>query len=156
MSKKKQNEIIVNTLKTKSQVEAMLKANDHFEIAGMINVYICNQCQHEAIFSYLDSGVTPISMNCPQCGCDEWLSTGLGGRQPDSVWYRPNNLDEIKVIVDEAYEYTKKQLQLDQQTNLSEREMKRTILTNCIIHYNQGGLFSKKLNVSKREGNDAG
>lgn len=152
MNKSKQcpNEINQLKLKSVSLIEDMLKAHDHFEKAGMINVYVCAKCNHEAIFTYLDIGVTSPVIPCPKCGKPEFYSSGLAGRQPDSVWYRPKDMDEINEIVDRAFDHIKNQMLKEDDTKIvSEKEMKLQIRKNYISHYNQGGLFAKKLILPK-------
>jgi len=132
-------------LKTPGAVKALLEAHDHPEKANMLNVYVCTQCNHDAIYLYLDTGVTAAIMNCPNCKSEGTFMSSGGTRQPDILWYRPKNLDEIKEIVD-AYVASDKE-NVDKQITEQKtcmKEFKGMILKNYIIHYNQGGLFSKK------------
>ena len=135
----------VPVLKSARKVEAILKANNHPEKQHMLNVYVCIKCNHDAIYLYLDIGVTPVKMNCPKCGAEGSFTSTGGTRQPDILWYRPKNLDEIKEIIDSfiTSESFKNNIDL-KKLNMSVKEYKKQILKNYIVHYNQGGLFSKQ------------
>jgi hypothetical protein len=38
------------------------------EKAGEVNVYVCKDCRHYAVTVNRESGVTPFTIRCPNCG----------------------------------------------------------------------------------------
>ncbi len=134
----------MRTLIPKIKIEQTLEQNKHPERKGMINVYSCTNCSSQFKFVYLDNGVTPVTMRCPNCN-KETAESAMGKvTQPDSIWYRPRDLNEIKQIRDAAYEHDKELYKKTcKEQNISEKRLKEIILNNYIKHYNQGGLFSK-------------
>ncbi len=119
----------------KSVVDSM----EFEERGGNINVFSCPACRRSYTYLYAASGVTPGQVACI-CGQMAYSQFSLVS-QPTLVWYRPENLKEIKEIVDRAYE-----ADLELYADQDEREIKAQILQNFVEHYNLGGLFSRRIN----------
>jgi hypothetical protein len=127
------------------QIEKLLKDENHPEKPGMLNVYICTECNFRVSYVYLDAGVTPPIMRCASCGKMSATTCGATGTQPDAIWYRPKDINELKDIRDAAFKHDEQHyIDLAKKERTSIKEIKRLILTNYIKHYNQGGLFSRK------------
>ncbi len=128
----------------KAKIEKLLEEKKHPEKRGMVNVYICRNCSHRIMFVYFDTGVTPFTMKCSNCGKMTAESCMVSGDQPDSIWYRPNDISELKQIVEDAYKYNENDYKkMSKEQGLSKKEIKEIILRNYIKHYNQGGLFGR-------------
>ncbi len=127
------------TLLTKAEVERSV----FHERAGMINIYACGHCGFLVVCLYIDSGVTPDTISCNRCG-KEAHSQFAVMKQPTRMWYRPRDLEELKDIVDEDYEAYEKEYKKVGEGE-SEADVKEVILANYIEHYNNGGLFIKRI-----------
>ncbi len=126
-------------------IEKMLKKKQHPEKRGMVNVYVCSHCHTQITFVYLDSGVTPDTIQCANCKKPSAHSCACRIDQPDSVWFRPKNMGEVKQIMENAFAHDEEQyITSCKKQGIGIKDLKKQILQNYIIHYNQGGLFSRK------------
>ncbi len=129
-------------LRSPKEIEALLEKHQHPAKRNMLDVYICTVCDHQQIHVFQDSGVTPTKMDCPTCGSlQTFESCGLAGVQPDAVWYRPKNLEELKQLVDQ---YIEECYPNGFEHKGSLKELRKDILLSFIERYNQCGLFLKK------------
>lgn len=132
-------------LKPTFKIEEMLEEKQHLEKRGMVNVYACSHCHTQITFVYLDPGVTPDTIQCANCGKLTAHSCACRINQPDSVWYRPKNMGEVKQIMEDAFAHDEEQYKEScKKQGIGIKDLKKQILMNYITHYNQGGLFSKK------------
>jgi len=123
------------TLLTKKEIEQ----TNFSERAGMINIYACSNCRKVVIYLYIDSGITPPHIRCDVCSGIAFSQLARM-HQPTRYWYRPKNLEEIKTLVDEAYETDKEKYK-----GQDEALVKGIILDNYVEHYNKGRLFAKSM-----------
>lgn len=119
----------------------VFEVTDFPEKAGMISIYKCPKCEKIYLYTYIDSGITPLKLRCLQCGETAWVEEGI--EQPDCIWYRPEGINELKRLAISAYNYG---MQNDIYKDLDPQETINGILRNYVIHYNNGKLFAKKLN----------
>lgn len=153
MTDKKQARINIKSatenviLRSTKEIEDLLEAKGHEIKRNMLDVYICTVCNYQQIHVFQDPGVTPVKMKCPKCNNpDTFESCGLAGVQPDMVWYRPKNIDELKEMVDQ---YIQECLPTVFENGIDEngrsmKEIRKDILLDFIERYNQCGLFLKK------------
>ena len=126
--------------------EHILKAKASFEVedfseqAGMVSLYVCEQCEIEVLYTYIDSGVTPYKITCVYCQGVMRAKDKEEVCQPDRIWYRPANVFELERLAMAAYSAgCRDGLYKDEDG----RNMIATILEDFIKHYNNGGLFAK-------------
>ena len=121
--------------------KATFEVTEFAEKAGMISIYRCSKCEKLYLYTYIASGITPLKLKCMQCGEIAWVEEDV--EQPSCVWYRPENLNELRRIAVLAYGFGMKQ---GFHKDMSSQEAIDTILRNYVIHYNNGKLFAKLLN----------
>jgi len=121
--------------------KAEMDQREYFEKGGMINVYECTTCHRTVMYLYIDSGVTPSHLTCGFCHGEAVSRFGMLS-QPSRFWYRPKDLEELKKMVNDAYEANKEEYEKAGKDE-SEASIKEVILDNYIEHYNQGGLFAR-------------
>jgi transcription elongation factor Elf1 len=126
-----------DVLVLKTREELSIEMFNCQEKAGMLNVYRCPQCKETLVVVYFDNGTTPNELSCGKCGSLA-VSEIFKVRQPDAVWYRPKDLEELKRVVDLHFRKNKRDFKF--------KKINRTMLLKQFIeHYNAGGLFCKKL-----------
>jgi len=133
--------IEIPTLRPKEAFEGV----EFDEKAGMISIYKCTICEKLILFSYIANGITPIKLTCLVCGNPALVEDSV--EQPDRVWYRPNDINELKRLAILAYDYSIKQ---GFYKDVDPKEAIDSILRDYVIHYNNGRLFAKLLNTQKK------
>ncbi len=114
--------------------------------AGMISIYKCTICEKLILFSYLASGITPVKLTCLICGNPALVEADV--EQPNRVWYRPEDLNELKRLAMMAYDYGTQQ---GFYKDVDPQEAIDTVLREYVIHYNNGRLFAKFLFPEKEK-----
>jgi hypothetical protein len=124
-----------------------LKPKEAFEVtefvekAGMISIYKCTVCEKLILFTYIASGITPIKLICQVCGNPALVEDSV--EQPDRIWYRPEDINELKRLALLAYDSG---IELGFYKDVDPQETIDSILRDYVIHYNNGRLFAKMLN----------
>lgn len=126
---------MIQKMKDKSEVEA----GEFQNRSGMIDVFACG-CGKTAVYLYTDGGVTPTMIGC-SCG-GQMFSQGNKVTQPSIMWYRPDNLNQLKELALQAYIHGSGKGDYDGRDKDDVLDM---ILNNYIEHFNNGGLFSAPL-----------
>jgi hypothetical protein len=128
----------------KLKPKEVFEVTEFVEKAGMISIYKCSICEKLILFTYLASGITPIKLTCLLCGNDAFVEADV--EQPNRVWYRPEDLNELKRLAVLAYDSgTKQGFYKDDDP----QEAIDAILVEYITHYNNGRLFAKMLNPTE-------
>lgn len=132
-----------------------LKPKECFEVtefaekAGMIAIYKCTICEKLILFTYVASGITPVKLICLVCGNTALVEDSV--EQPDRIWYRPEDLNELRRLAMLAYDYCSKQ---GFYKDVDPQEAIDSILRNYVNHYNDGRLFAKFLNPEQHKEKD--
>ncbi len=135
-------------LKTKKEIEKLTEEWGCTELKGMLNIYKCESCGEQKVYTYRDTGATPYVILCPKCGKSECYSLQMKVRQPDCIWYRPVDINELKDIAERAYKNNENYYK---STGRPKKEIIKHILKNYVDHYNSGGMFSKKTNFNEEK-----
>ena len=126
----------------KLKPKEVFEIQDYSEQAGMISIYTCSGCGMIVIYSYIASGITPCKITCVKCGNLAWATEAENIKQPDRIWYRPENIYELERLAIAAYECgVKEGLYVNENSEI----IIDTILKDYVDHYNSGGLFARLL-----------
>lgn len=111
--------------------------------AGMINIYECMRCGHSDLYVYGIPGNTPNVVRCEKCGGHSYSKLSAV-KQPNKLWYRPDGLSELKLLAKAAFKIIKDN-NPEAFPEQTDDEAKNEILNEYIDHYNQGGLFARRM-----------
>lgn len=72
------------------------------EQAGLVNVYVCDECSGTTVTRNRDTGTTPFAMRCRKAGCGgaatSTFYTGPQSQVATHTWIRPNDQELEHVL----------------------------------------------------------